>query len=1212
MRHRFLALITTGALIASSAIFAPIPQTPVAHAGPIAPAIPANDSAVHEATPGSRIVFQDDFSSNDGAGWTTSSSSQASITFADGAVHVKGGGPENRMMTKRSLNVSSFTFSLDLSLHEGNSNSAIKVGFLADSSGASRFQITYDGPNRRLKLERVDNGATTVLAQTQNVSLGTTPGHPAHRISIRVEGDSVTASIDGAPLLHAPASGVAQAQPGHILIASQYPKQDYSVDNVEVTTIVPEQSERYSVELATSTDGTRDSNPTTAGGTISASRTEGAAGDSVTLHHSARPGYTFTGYQSFLLESGASTDGLLTFTDGTFTLDDKTGSVLIVATFETLPEDPHLLFQDTFDGTFNGHGHFDVPTDGSASVSAGELRIAPTTGPSHLRLSPSVFAGAQDYRIELDVRKATTTPGTTQIAFRGEGATDRYVLALNGSKAILRRLDSHGNNVELTSLAYVLDGTSRTLSIAVTGPTVSVTSNGAPLISYTNTDTPGVDATPWSNYGPALSLINMTPGSDVAFDNVSITRAAHDIELATAVVNDGAEDPDRASGSVSLSTYTAQAGQTVSWEPIPKGGFTFVGMDVDGQRIHEQSISIPHGAQTTMTFTAHFAPAPQTGTATYYIDSAAGSDANDGLTPESPRATLPTKNDAFSPGDTILIKNGSAFHGPGALLAFSGSGTAGNPISVSTYGDGPRPQLNGDGAIENVVELSNQEHISISGLEITNTAADFDASFSLNASTNTTRNLRGVNITAHDFGVVHGISLTDLYLHDINGNLRTKWNGGIFFDVRATVDGGKLRGIPTKYHGVRIEGNTLERIDRSGIKLVSSDWANQSLTNSPHLPLHWYPSTDVVVRDNSIRYMGGDAITVRDTDGALVEYNLARHSRYQDTGYNAGIWPFQATNTVVQFNEVSHTHGVQDGQGLDADHVSAHSVIQYNYSHNNEGGFVLIMNGFPHTAPTIRYNVSQNDADKTFEFSRGTPAGTAIYNNTVYSETHLRGPRGGIFDLANSRAGTGNREVYIFNNSFHFPAGQKVYAGEAATMQSKIQLFNNAYDGGMAPPAEEQRAITGASQHLPHPGSAPSDGADSPLVGVSSPGAFAGYVPGPDSPLIDAGVSIDDILHRYGGTATDRRSMSPTQIHELAREGRSIDFLAGHHLPDVPGATYSVDFLGAPLPGPGSPGGITIGAIHAVPDGGATPSTRHSPDPSLATLARQQSLPRHR
>ena len=65
--------------------------------------------------------------------------------------------------------------------------------------------------------------------------------------------------------------------------------------------------------------------------------------------------------------------------------------------------------------------------------------------------------------------------------------------------------------------------------------------------------------------------------------------------------------------------------------------------------------------------------------------------------------------------------------------------------------------------------------------------------------------------------------------------------------------------------------------------------------------------------------IGGDGITVRDTDGALIEHNLVRDCRYQNTGYNVGIWPFEAANTVLQYNEAYETHGTTDGQGLDCD-----------------------------------------------------------------------------------------------------------------------------------------------------------------------------------------------------------------------------------------------------------------------------------------------------
>lgn len=515
---------------------------------------------------------------------------------------------------------------------------------------------------------------------------------------------------------------------------------------------------------------------------------------------------------------------------------------------------------------------------------------------------------------------------------------------------------------------------------------------------------------------------------------------------------------------------------------------------------------------------------------------------------------------------------------------------------MGAYGEGVKPRLDAGGAVENVVNLTDQEYITLTDLEITNTDPGFDASFELNASNNRSKNLRAVNISATDFGQVRGITLRDLYIHDINGNLAVKWNGGIFFNANTKVVDGELQGRPTYYDGVLVENNRFERVDRSAIKLVGSSWANQSLANNPGVPLNWTPSKNIVVRGNTFLHIGGDSITVRDSDGALIEGNLVRHSRYQNTGYNAGIWPFQASNTVVQHNEVSHTHGVQDGQGLDTDHASSYSVMQYNYSHDNEGGFMLIMNGYPHTAPTIRYNVSQNDADKTFEFSRGTPAGTMIYNNTIHSNSTLVGPRGGVFDLANSKAGTGNREVFIFNNVFSYPAGQTWYVGEAETFKTKVRLFNNAYVGGVSAPAEEGQAITGDLK-LPALGSAPSKNGDAtaPVTGLTSPDSFAGYLPGEGSALDGAGVSVADAVAKHGGTITDRRALPPVELHELALAGESIDFAAGDKLPDVTGADYAQDFRGTPVPSWFSgEGRIPVGAlvpqqaVEPQPDQGGT------------------------
>ena len=930
--------------------------------------------------------------------------------------------------------------------------------------------------------------------------------------------------------------------------------------------------EIYNVTLKTSTNGVTDNNVS---GTLTADKLKGYAGETINLTPTAKSGYIFNGYKSYLTKSGNSTDGLLTINGNSFKLDAKTGNITIVADFIKKPINQNILFEDDFQGGLNKTGKYKtIKNDKKAVVSKGVLNLDTVGSEPNYIINPGsdwkINEKYEGYSIGFDIKKANNTLGTTQIAFRIGSFGDRYVLALNGSKALIRRLDSKGGNVELASALYKFDNKSRHINITVFKDTVSVTSDGEPLLSYKNKNS-NLDKASWSNVPYGLALINMTQNAPVEFDNILVKKVLTKHNITGKVTKNNVEDTVYESGSISISPTSASAGEVVTITAIPKAGYELQGYYAEGVTINGNTFIMPSELSADkLVVKANFTPVKLREGRNFYIDSVAGNDNNSGNSVDKPWKSLKkVASSNFVPGDKILIKAGSVFNGTDAELTFKGSGSKGKNITVSTYGEGARPRLNGEGKLTNVVSLYNQEYITIEGLEITNLHPGYTGKFGLNTNNNRKVELRGVNVSAKDFGIVNSIHIKDLYIHDINGNLSSKWNGGIFFDIEASVEEGKLEGIPTKYDDILIEGCTIERVDRSAIKLIKSDWANQSLINNPNVPINWYPSTNVVVRGNTMDMIGGDGITVRDTDGALIEYNLARDCRYQDTGYNAGIWPFEASNTVIQYNEVSRTHGTQDGQGFDTDHLSSYSVMQYNYSHDNFGGFMLIMNGFPHTGPTIRYNISQNDLDKTFEFSRGTPSGTMIYNNTIYSENVLKG-RGGVFDLANSNVGTGNREIYVFNNIFHYPEGQKFYCGEVENMKSKINLYNNAYFGGMDVPSEEENAIT-QDPMLQNIGSGPSNNtSDKPIAGKLLKGELDGYKLTSNSPLIDKGVTVQDVIKKYGGTETDRRTLSPYDLHELAKKGESIDFATGSYFPSIQGVEYDKDFFGNNLSSKGS------------------------------------------
>ena len=101
----------------------------------------------------------------------------------------------------------------------------------------------------------------------------------------------------------------------------------------------------------------------------------------------------------------------------------------------------------------------------------------------------------------------------------------------------------------------------------------------------------------------------------------------------------------------------------------------------------------------------------------YFADAVNGDDRNDGLTPATAFATLERINESeLLPGTTVALKSGSIFTG---TLKPKNGGTKDKPVRITSYGEGPLPIINGNGA-ENAVEIRNLSYIEVSNLEIIN------------------------------------------------------------------------------------------------------------------------------------------------------------------------------------------------------------------------------------------------------------------------------------------------------------------------------------------------------------------------------------------------------------------------------------------------------------------------------------------------------------
>jgi len=358
----------------------------------------------------------------------------------------------------------------------------------------------------------------------------------------------------------------------------------------------------------------------------------------------------------------------------------------------------------------------------------------------------------------------------------------------------------------------------------------------------------------------------------------------------------------------------------------------------------------------------------------YYVDSDLGSDLNSGTSPGLAWQTLGKINGTtFLAGDSILFKAGGIWKG---ILWPKGSGSNEQQITISNYGEGEKPLIKGDGVVANVIYLKNQEYWTISNLEITNTKPGNDKLM-----------LRGIYILAEDYGTVHNIRLENLSIHDVTGVLHAgdaddnlaKDNGGIFYEVKGYS-------VKTRFDGFYIIGCKIVDVDRTGISNKST-WKNRTPTEN----INWYPSLNIVIRNNWIERTGANGLIVRAAKAPLIEYNVFKQCGLKASG-NA-MFPFNCDDALFQFNEAFLTvynPGDYDASGFDADYRCNRSVFQFNYSHDNDGGFMVVVSDGGATrfndGTIVRYNISQNDGGDIFHIA-GKTTNTLIYNNVIYSDT---------------------------------------------------------------------------------------------------------------------------------------------------------------------------------------------------------------------------------
>ncbi|MEI6890698.1 MAG: carbohydrate-binding protein [Pontiella sp.] len=426
---------------------------------------------------------------------------------------------------------------------------------------------------------------------------------------------------------------------------------------------------------------------------------------------------------------------------------------------------------------------------------------------------------------------------------------------------------------------------------------------------------------------------------------------------------------------------------------------------------------------------------------------------------------------ALQPGDAILLERGKQFVG---MLAPTGTGTETELIRIDAFGDGERPQIHGMGVNQACIRLSgNPSFWEIQGLELTNTdGTDLEQG-----------DLFGILIYMDGGeGTYRHIYIHDFYIHDVNGAVPDKGRGGIHVMFDGSI-------VSSNLDDLRITGNQLEDIGGVGIATDSS-CANVDLLEDGGLYTEnlW---TRVYIASNRLDRIGRNGIIIRDSEYAVVEYNMVGNTSLYDKGHN--IFCFDTLGITIQYNEAYGNTAVGtegDRGGFDADYNCVDTLIQYNYSHDNEW-FCGIMKKANRNV-VIRYNVSQNE-EQGFYFY-GFNNYTACESVHIYNNTHYVGA-----GLENDVVVLGRTPLNtIFeNNIFYFEEG--AVAGFGAEGINTYYTNNLYYN--LTPHASDPSPVIGDPQFT-LPGVAGMD------VDLTTMGALRGYQLLSGSPAIDAATFI--------------------------------------------------------------------------------------------------------
>ena len=405
----------------------------------------------------------------------------------------------------------------------------------------------------------------------------------------------------------------------------------------------------------------------------------------------------------------------------------------------------------------------------------------------------------------------------------------------------------------------------------------------------------------------------------------------------------------------------------------------------------------------------------------YYVNCAASS--NGTGTSASPWNTLSSPNaHAFVAGDNIYFNRGTTCDGE---FSPSGSGTSSSPITVSAYGSGAIPIIDGQ-SNSAVFALTNQSYWTIENLELLHGV------------------YYGLDVYADNNTAINGIYVTDVTATGATHTSTSRNDSGEIYIVADAADSATVSN--SGVYGAWA-GNTKVS---EGIYISAGNYL--SMTGAK--------GSNIYVENSTVSDVYGDGILVTNANNVTYTSNVVTESgECPSCGSSTpgAIWVWNTSNAVMSWNEsYANSSWGGDGGGLDIDYWNTNVTAEYNYVHDNKGYCVSVFGaGNEATVNSIiRFNICINNDNWGSSMALGdfflntwgggTLNGVEIYNNTSYWDSTLSN----VDTLDDAASFSGSNPSFFKNNLIYSPLE---YPG-MVNASSPITLSNNLYYSSSSTP----------------------------------------------------------------------------------------------------------------------------------------------------------------